>query len=211
MSTFDNRFDAHDLRTASTPDLLRLILGRTRARPWLGRPLADLFQLRPISQHPGCREPGPEAPKAPTVLLAAKELLARSLHENLACASVIDQPNAARDLVRLRLAHLPHEVFAVALLDAQHGLLDFVILFRGTLSQTSVYPREVVKLALDRHAAAVILAHNHPSGLGDPSQADLALTRTLKDALALVDVRVLDHFIVAGPGKPTSLAERGLL
>ena len=210
MSTLDSRFDAHDLRTASTPDLLRLILGRTRTRPWLDRPLADLFQLRPLPQ-PGCSEPDSEAPKAPAVLLAAKELLARSLHEDLACASVIDQPNAARNLVRLRLAHLPHEVFAVVLLDAQHRLLDFVILFRGTLQQTSVYPREVVKLALDRHAAAVILAHNHPSGQGDPSAADLALTRTLKDALALIDVRVLDHFIVAGPGKPTSLAEHGLL
>lgn len=210
MSPLDSHFDAHDLRTASTPDLLRLILGRTRARPWLNQPLADLFLLRPI-QHPGCREPGRETPKAPAILLAAKELLARSLHEDLSRTSVVDKPDAARDLVRLHLAHLPHEVFAVALLDAQHGLLDFVVLFRGTLQQTSVYPREVAKLALDRHAAAVILAHNHPSGLGDPSQADLALTRTLKEALALIDVRVLDHFIVAGPRKPTSLAERGLL
>ncbi len=137
MSPLDSRFDAADLRTASTPDLLRLLLGRTRARPWLGLPLADLFQLRPFPQ-PGCREPGPEAPKAPAVLLAAKELLARSLHENLTGTSVIDQPHAARDLVRLRLAHLPHEVFAVALLDAQHHLLDFVILFRGTLQQLTV-------------------------------------------------------------------------
>ncbi len=166
MPTLDSYFHAADLRTASTPDLLRLILGRTRARPWLNQPLADLFHLRPAQQS-GCREPGLEAPKAPAVLLAAKELLARSLHEDLSRTSVVDKPDAARDLVRLHLAHLPHEVFAVALLDAQHGLLDFVVLFRGTLQQTSVYPREVAKLALDRHAAAVILTHNHPSGLGD--------------------------------------------
>ena len=97
------------------------------------------------------------------------------------------------------------------LLDAQHRLLDAVELFRGTINQTSVYPREVVKLSLDRRAAAVILAHNHPSGAREPSSADIALTRSLKDALALVDVTVLDHFIVAGNAAPTSLAERGLV
>ena len=108
------------------------------------------------------------------------------------------------------LAHLPHEVFAVLLLDAQHRLINLVELFRGTLTQTSVYPREVVCLALERRAAAVILAHNHPSGATDPSQADIALTRILKEALALVDVRVLDHFVVAA-GSTASFAERGLI
>ena len=99
----------------------------------------------------------------------------------------------------------------VLLLDARHHLIDFVELFRGTLTQTSVYPREVVKLALARNAAAVLFAHNHPSGATEPSRADELLTRTLKDALALVDVHVLDHFVVAGPANPISFAERGLL
>jgi DNA repair protein RadC len=98
----------------------------------------------------------------------------------------------------------------VLLLDAQNRLIDYVELFRGTLTQTSVYPREVVKLALQHNAAALIFAHNHPSGVTEPSQADEALTRTLKQALALVDVRVLDHFIVGG-GDALSFAERGLL
>lgn len=99
----------------------------------------------------------------------------------------------------------------VLLLDAQNCLIDCVELFRGTLTQTSVYPREVVKLALERNAVAVVLAHNHPSGVAEPSAADEVLTRSLKSALALVDVRVLDHFIVAGTTTPMSFAERGLL
>jgi DNA repair protein RadC len=99
----------------------------------------------------------------------------------------------------------------ILLLDAQNRVMGNVELFRGTLTQTSVYPREVVKLVLERNAAAVILAHNHPSGVGEPSIADQSLTRSLTQALALVDVRVLDHFIVAGNAAPVSFAERGLL
>ena len=117
----------------------------------------------------------------------------------------------ARRALGVRLGHLPHETFCIMLLDARHRLIEAVDLFRGTLTQTSVYPREVVKLVLSRNAASVILAHNHPSGAAEPSTADEVLTRTLKDALALIDVRVLDHFVVPAHGKPVSFAERGLL
>ena len=122
----------------------------------------------------------------------------------------ISSPSAARDYCRLKLAALPHEVFAVMWLDAQNRLIAYEELFRGTLTQTSVYPREVIKAALRNNAAAAILAHNHPSGVAEPSCADEMLTRTLKEALALVDVRVLDHLVVS-TGGVTSFAERGLI
>lgn len=144
-------------------------------------------------------------------LQAVMELARRALAETLLERTVFDSPQVVRDWLRLRLGHLPHETFCVLLLDARHALIDAVDLFRGTLTQTSVYPREVVKLALAHNAAAVIFAHNHPSGAAEPSAADELLTRSLKDALALVDVRVLDHFVVPSHGAPVSFAERGLL
>ena len=119
-------------------------------------------------------------------------------------------PQAVRDYLRTRLACLPHEIFACLFLDSQHRVISCEELFRGTLAQTSVYPREVVKAALARNAAAVIFAHNHPSGVAEPSRADELLTSALKQALALVDVRTLDHMIVAG-SQVLSFAERGLL
>ena len=119
-------------------------------------------------------------------------------------------PDAVRSYLRLRLGHKRHEVFAVVFLDAQNQVLDTVELFRGTLTQASVYPREVLVEALTRNAAAVILVHNHPSGSAAPSRADQALTRTLQQALALVDVRVLDHFVVTR-SSAYSFAEHGLL
>ena len=122
----------------------------------------------------------------------------------------ITSPGAARDFCRLKLGGLPHEVFCVLWLDAQNRLIAFEEMFRVTLTQTSVYPRELVKAALARNAAAVILTHNHPSGLPEPSSADERLTHILKDALALVDVKVLDHLVVASQGV-TSFAERGLI
>lgn len=122
----------------------------------------------------------------------------------------ISSPAAARDYCRLKLGNLPHEVFSVLWLDAQNRLIEYEELFRGTLTQTSVYPREVVKQALARNAAGVILTHNHPSGIAEPSQADRWLTDQLKAALALVDVKVLDHLVVAATST-TSFAERGLL
>lgn len=144
-------------------------------------------------------------------LQAVMELARRALSETISARDLFDSPQAVRDWLRLRLGHLPHETFCVLLLDARNALIEAVDLFRGTLNSTSVYPREVVKLALARNAAAVIFAHNHPSGAAEPSSADELLTRTLKNALALVDIRVLDHFIVPAHGKPMSFAERGLL
>lgn len=143
-------------------------------------------------------------------LAAVIELARRSARQGLMSGSALTSPGAVRDFLRLALASRPHEVFVVLFLDAQHRVLSDAELFRGTLTQTSVYPREVVKAALAANAAAVIFAHNHPSGVAQPSQADELLTRQLKDALALVEIRVLDHFIVAG-NQTLSFAERGLL
>ena len=143
-------------------------------------------------------------------LIAVMELARRALAQQLRTREVFDSPNAVKHYLQLHLAHKPHEVFAVLFLDSQHRLLALEELFRGTLTQTSVYPREVVLRALHHHAAAVVLAHNHPSGSVQPSRADEALTQTLKNTLALVDVRVLDHIIVA-PGQALSMAEQGLV
>ena len=123
---------------------------------------------------------------------------------------LLSSPQAVRDYLRLRIADLEHEVFVVLFLDAQHRLIACEEMFRGTLSQTSVYPREVVKAALKHNAAAVILSHNHPSGVAEPSRADELLTASLKQALALVACKTLDHFVVGG-NKTISFAERGLL
>ena len=143
-------------------------------------------------------------------LQAVLEMSRRALIEEMRCRDVLSSPASVRDYLRLKLAGLPHEVFLVVFLDAQNRVLEAEELFRGSLTQTSVYPREVVKRALAHNAAAVILAHNHPSGVAEPSQADRWLTDLLKAALALVDVKVLDHFVVAGSGS-LSFAERGLL
>lgn len=144
-------------------------------------------------------------------LQAVIEMARRALREELAARDLMTTPAAVRDWLRLHLASLPHEVFVALWLDAQNRLIADEVLFTGTLTQTSVYPREVVKQALARNAAAVVLAHNHPSGVAEPSQADELLTRSLKQALNLVDVKLLDHFIVAAGAAPLSFAERGLL
>ena len=143
-------------------------------------------------------------------LSAAMELARRSLHEQLVSGTPLTSPGGVRDYLRLALSSREHEVFVCIWLDAQHRVLKYDEAFRGTLTQTSVYPREIVKAALAANAAAVIFAHNHPSGAAQPSQADELLTRNLKEALSLVDVKVLDHFIVAG-SQAISFAERGLL
>ncbi len=143
-------------------------------------------------------------------IAAILELARRSLAEELVSRPVLDAPAKVKDYLRLQIGCRRHEVFAVLFLDAQNRLIALEEMFRGTLTQTSVYPREVVKRALDLHAAALILAHNHPSGAAEPSRADEYLTQTLNSALALVDVRVLDHFVVART-EVVSFAERGLL
>jgi len=123
----------------------------------------------------------------------------------------LSSPRAVREYLTLRMAEMERECFAVMFLDAQNRLIEFAALFYGSLSQTSVHPREVVKMALAYNAAGVIFSHNHPSGVAEPSRDDELLTQGLKAALALVDVKVLDHFIVAGAAEPLSFAEKGLL
>ena len=143
-------------------------------------------------------------------LVAVLELARRALAEQLKERTALNSAQEVKHYVQLHLGARPHEVFAALFLDSQHRLIALEELFRGTLSQTSVYPREVVMRALHHHAAGVILAHNHPSGGVQPSRADESLTQTLKAALALVDVRVVDHVIVA-PGAALSMAEKGLV
>jgi len=143
-------------------------------------------------------------------LAAVLEIARRALRQQLRQAPVFDAPQKVKDFVALRLGGLPHEVFAVLWLDAQHRLIDMQELFRGSLAQTSVYPREVVRQALALNAGAAILAHNHPSGVAEPSRADEALTQSLVSALRLIEVRVLDHMVV-GTGSVVSFAERGLM
>ena len=134
----------------------------------------------------------------------------RYLGEEMQARCVLTAPGTVRDFLRIHFAGQEHETFVVLFLDAQNRLIAAEELFRGTLTQTSVYPREVVKAALRQNAGAVIFSHNHPSGVAEPSRADELLTVNLKQALALVDVRVLDHFVVAGAAT-ISFAERGLL
>jgi DNA repair protein RadC len=143
-------------------------------------------------------------------IMAVLELARRAVAQRLTERTVLTDPQSVKHYVQLQLAQRRHEVFAVLFLDVQNRLLTLQEMFTGTLTQTSVYPREVVIAALRHQAASVVLAHNHPSGTVQPSAADIALTRTLKAALALVDVRVLDHIIV-GPGQSLSMAEEGLM
>lgn len=143
-------------------------------------------------------------------LQAVLEMSRRTLREKLDRGAALGSPQAVRDYLRLKLYGLAHEVFVGVFLDAQNRVLAVEELFRGTLTQTSVFPREIVKRALHHNAAAAIFAHNHPSGVAEPSRADEALTQTLKHTLALIDVKVLDHFVVGGDAA-MSFAERGLL
>jgi DNA repair protein RadC len=146
------------------------------------------------------------AATAAEIIAAARRAMTRRVHRGTAMSS----PRAVREFLAIKLGTLEHEIFAVLLLDTRHRLIEYVELFRGTINGASVHPREVVKLALARNAAALVLAHPHPSGSPEPSQADELITQRLKEALALVDITVLDHVIVAG-GETVSFAERGLL
>jgi DNA repair protein RadC len=157
---------------------------------------------------PGCGYSHPGLEK----IEAARELVRLALLEDLGERAALSSPSKVREYLRLTLEARGYEVFMVLFLDAQNRLLAAEEMFRGSLSQTSVYPREVVKAALAHNASAVILAHNHPSGIAEPSRADECITQQLRQALALVDIKVLDHFIVgSGPGQVMSFAERGLL
>jgi DNA repair protein RadC len=163
-----------------------------------GAPLNDVAAVRGLG------------PAKYVQLQAVVEMARRALAEQIQERDAMSSPQAVRDYLRLSLGTRPHEVFVAMFLDAQNRLLGCEELFRGTLTQTSVYPREVVKTALRYNAAGVIFAHNHPSGVAEPSRADELLTQTLKQALSLVEIKTLDHFIVAG-SRTLSFAERGLL
>lgn len=178
------------------------------ARGLLAR-FGNLTQLFAASKKDFCDIHGMGAAKY-VQFQAVLELSRRALHEEMQTGDALNSPGAVRDYLQLLLRGRAQEVFMAIFLDAQHRVIASEELFSGTLTQTSVYPREVVKRALHHNAAAVILAHNHPSGVAEPSQSDRMLTDALKQALALVDVRVLDHFIVAGSGC-LSFAERGMV
>ncbi len=181
----------------SAVDLGRELIGR------YGR-LSALLAARDIQEIQGL------GPAKSAQLAAVLEMARRCLGEDMRAGTALTSPGAVRDYLRMELGDRPQEVFLCLWLDAQHRVLKPEVLFSGSLTQTSVYPREVVKAALAANAAAVIFAHNHPSGVAQPSQADELLTRSLKEALALVEVKVLDHFIIAGR-QVLSFAERGLL
>ena len=141
-------------------------------------------------------------------LQAVLEMGRRHLAERLLRDSALESPQAVRDYLKALLRHEPHEVFGCLFMDSKHRMLAFEVLFRGSIDSASVYPRQVVKRALVHNAAAVIFCHNHPSGITDPSEADRTLTQRLTEALDLIEVRVLDHFIV-GDGEPLSMVEHG--
>ena len=211
------RLLAHGAAVLSDAELLAIFLrvgvkGKSAvdlARDLIGR-FGSLNGLFAASRDDFSAVPGMGSAKY-AQLQAVLEMARRALTERMRQTSAFSSPAEVRDYLKAHLAPLRHEVFFALWLDAQNRLLVGEELFRGTLTQTSVYPREVVKRALAHNAAAVILAHNHPSGVAEPSSADERLTRELKQALALVDVKVLDHFIVAGNASPLSFAERGCL
>ena len=193
------------IEAMSDVDLLGMIVGSKTAAQLLKDAGGSLSKVL-YESLPSCNV----RPRVRTKLRIATELVRRSLIEPMRQRDALTSPASVRDYLRMTLTGRDYEVFMVLFLDAQHRVLESEEMFRGTLTQTSVYPREVVKRSLVNNAAAVIFAHNHPSGVAQPSHADELLTRSLKDALALVDVKVLDHFVVAGTAV-MSFAERGLL
>ncbi len=206
----------HGAKALSDAELLAIFL-RT------GRPgLSAVGLARELLSHFGGLRPLLEAdltsfcahlglgPAKYAQLQAVLEMGRRHLWERLQRGDALGSPEDTRRFLSARLRDYPHEVFACLFLDNRHRVITFEELFRGTIDAASVYPREVVKRALTLNAAAIIIAHNHPSGVAEPSSADRALTRRLQEALQLVDIRLLDHFVV-GDGPPVSFAERGLL
>lgn len=191
---------SHDaIRSASTSDLLRLFFSEN----WHA-------ELARHGGRLGNLLGAPAKSAAAKKLLAGVELGRRAAAEELVGMDSVNSPKAVREYLSRHFLGCQSEAFVTIWLDAQHRVITVDDLFRGTLTQTSVYPREVVKKALERNAAAVIFSHNHPSGVAEPSRADELLTQALKQALALVDIRVLDHVVVAGSAT-ISFAERGIL
>ena len=210
------RLLAHGAQTLSDAELLAIFLRTgTTGTPVmaLARHLIDEFSglrgLLTASQRQFCNVKGLGTAKYAQVQ-AAMEMARRVMDEPLRQGDPLRSPEDTRRFLTSRLGTYPHEVFAGLFLDNRHRVIHYRELFRGTIDGAAVYPREVVRQALEDNAAAVIFAHNHPSGVAEPSQADISLTRRLKEALGLVDIRVLDHMVV-GHGEVISLAERGLL
>jgi DNA repair protein RadC len=190
--------DMVDVSTCTTLELLTLLLGEGEAREIYPAPLDQLFNGNLPNQNVALK------------LSATRELVARYLKEEMKKGLAMSTPQMVRDYLRLLLRGEEREIFLVIFLDGQHRLIAAEKLFYGTLGQAAIYPREVVKRALVHNAGTVIFAHNHPSGIAEPSQADQKLTESLTRALALIDVKVLDHFVV-GDSQTTSFVERGLL
>ncbi len=194
-------------------DLLGVLVGAQAAENLLQENQGSLYQLFSLSavDHRVCDSAAEDGwSRVRRILDVSRELVTRGFAEALRHRDALSSPGAVRSHLVTSLSHLPHEAFFILFLDAQNQLIASRECFRGTLTQTSVYPREVVKIALEYNACGVIFCHNHPSGTLEPSQADRWLTDQLKAALALVDVKVLDHFIVAG-NQTLSMAERGLI
>lgn len=186
-------------RGASAIDVARELLRRFGGlRQLIGAPRAEFCACKGVGD------------SKYVTLQAALEIGQRCLAERLARGEALTSPELARTFLRSKLQDLPHELFCCLYLDTKHRVISFEELFRGTIDGASVYPREVLRCALRHNAAAVIVAHNHPSGVAEPSAADNALTRRLQEALAMVDIRLLDHLVV-GDGEVASFAERGLL
>jgi DNA repair protein RadC len=208
------RFAERGIESLLDHELVALVMGRFSEAAL--RRCLDLLEdhggmagLLTLQRRAGATHPAPTPTEAASIA-ATRAFVMRAQLQEMKARDALSSPAAVRSYLRLAVGHLEHEAFMVVFLDAQNRAIAAEELFRGTLTQTSVYPREVVKRALDRNAAAVVLAHNHPSGVAEPSIQDQALTRTLAEALSLVDVKVLDHFIVA-PGAALSFSERGLL
>jgi DNA repair protein RadC len=188
----------HDERLKSNLELLSRLVGKRTAKHLCTRPLSELFNGEDVPDEVRAR------------LSACRELVRRFTLEDMQRGPLLNNPAVVREHLLTHYAGAEREVFSVLHLDNRHRLIAVEELFAGTIDGASVHPREVVKFALARNAAAVILAHNHPSGVAEPSQADEMITARIRDALALVDIRVLDHLIVGG-STVTSLAERGLI
>ena len=210
------RLLAHGPQTLSDSELLAIFVGtgtpRTDALALARQCLRTFGSLSGVlhaSRDRFCAVEG-LGPARFAQLHAVLEMTRRSLAATLAERPLFESPAAVRDYLKLHIGGRPHEVFVALFLDAQHRLIACEELFRGTLAQTSVYPREVVKRALEANAAAVVFAHNHPSGVAQPSRADELLTTALRQALEVVDIRTLDHFVVTGQ-RVYSFAEHGQL
>ncbi|TAN08776.1 MAG: DNA repair protein RadC [Rhodanobacteraceae bacterium] len=188
-------------------ELMAVVMGATDddTLDTIRHTVADAGSIR-ATMTSGCGFTGPKAAR----FVAAMELARRAMWEELAARPALTSPRDSAAFLKAQLAHKPYEVFGVLFLDNRHRVLAFEEMFRGTLDGASVHPREVVRAALEHNAAACIFAHNHPSGVAEPSAADRNITHQLRDALQLIGVRVLDHLVI-GAGEPTSMAARGLI